>query len=295
MPYATLDRKAEHLRLLRTLADRADLIVTVSESSKADLIELLGVDEKRVVNTYQPAGIPEAYLKTPADELAASLHGVFGLEPGRYVLAYGAVEPKKNFGRLIEAFLAANLEIPLIIVGPDGWLADRELALLDEERQRVLVHEGEILRIKRPVRRLGYVPFRQLVHLIRGAACVAFPSLYEGFGLPILEAMHCGTPVLTSNRGATAEIAGDAAVLVDPYRVDQITRGLRELCLDPARGEALVERGHRRKLHFSPDACARRLADAYATLGLPRGLEPRHPEETPDGPDDRVRAAAPSP
>ncbi|MEO1237513.1 MAG: glycosyltransferase, partial [Planctomycetota bacterium] len=115
MPYATLDRKATHLRMLRQIVRDADLIVTVSEASRRDLIELLGVDEARVVNTYQPTTLPEALLDTSEDELAAALRGVFGLERGEYLLAYGAVEPKKNFGRLIEAYLGSSVTMPLVI------------------------------------------------------------------------------------------------------------------------------------------------------------------------------------
>ncbi|MEM7626644.1 MAG: glycosyltransferase family 1 protein [Planctomycetota bacterium] len=258
LPDTTLDRKAAYLNMLQRIAQEADLIVTVSETSRADIIELLGADENRVVNTYQPTLIPGSCFDDSADELAATLHGIFGLTPQKYVLAYGAVEPKKNFGRLTEAYLGANLDMPLVIAGPDGWLAQRELALVNDGR-----------RSRKRVIRIGYTPSRQLVNLIRGAACVAFPSLYEGFGLPILEAWRCGTPVLTSNHGATAEIADDAAALVDPYSVTSIRRQLRRLCDDADWAGELVARGTARLKHFSPEACAQRLADAYARLGLP--------------------------
>ena len=268
LPYATLDHKADYLRLLRTIARTADLILTVSEASRRDIVDWLEIDEERVVNTYQPVLFPQPLLETSEAQLAEILRGVFGLELEGYVLAYGAVEPKKNFGRLIEAYLAADLDIPLVIAGPDGWMVGKELALLDDERQRVLINEGTQLRVKRRVQRIGYVPHRQLINLIRGARCVAFPSLYEGFGLPIAEAMRCGTAVLTSGLGATAEIAGEAAVLVDPYDTDAIRRGLSDLCNDSGLRDTLVRSGHERCEHFSPEACAGRLAQAYANAGI---------------------------
>jgi len=270
LPYTTGDRKARYLQLVKTIAERADLIVTVSETSRRDIVELLGVDASRVVNTYQPVTVPEALLRVSDEALESSLRGVFGLERGRYVLACGAVEPKKNLGRLIEAYLSSDLEVPLVIAGPDGWRAEQELRLLDDDRNRTLVIDGQKMRVKRRVVRAGYVPFRQLIHLIRGATCLAMPSLYEGFGLPIVEAMTCGTPVLTSGRGATAEIAGDAAALVDPYDVASIGAGLRELCHDADRRSALIERGHAQRQKFSVEACGRRLAEAHASIGLAR-------------------------
>lgn len=263
LPYTTNDHKRSVFKLYRSLAERADLIVTVSEASRRDIVELLGVPESRVVNTYQPVSFPEDALNSPDEELAAALHGVFGLERGQYILAYGAVEPKKNYGRLIEAYLASDLKLPLVIAGPDGWLAEQEMALRAGNEKRVL--------------RVGYVPFRQLINLIRGARCVAMPSLYEGFGLPIVEAMVCGTPVLTSDHGATAEVAGDAAVLVDPYRIDSIRDGLRRVCEEPGLADELNERARERLRDFSAEACAARLAEAYAGIGLSGAAEAQSP------------------
>lgn len=263
LPYTTIDHKRSVLKMYRTLAERADLIVTVSESSRRDIIEILNVPEERVVNTYQTVSIPADALNTPDDELARALRGVFGLERGRYILAYGAVEPKKNFGRLIEAYLTSDMRLPLVIAGPDGWLAKDEMRLRPGNERRVM--------------RVGYVPFRQLVNLVRGATCLAMPSLYEGFGLPIVEAMTCGTPVVTSDLGATAEIAGDAAALVDPYDVASIRAGLRDVCLDADRRAAMIERGHAQRQRFSAEACKRRLAEAYAIVGIEADPPPINP------------------
>ena len=263
LPYATLDRKRDYLRLVRWVAATAELIVTVSEASKRDIVELLGVDEARVVVTYQPVELPR---EEPGEAAVAQMLGRRGLEPGGYLLAYGAAEPKKNLGRVIEAYLEADPGLPLILAGPRGWLWKRELAWLEGRRMR---RWG-----RREVRRLPYVDRRELDALIRGARGVVFASLYEGFGLPIVEAFARGTAVLTSDRGATAEVAGGeegGAVLVDPCDVGSIAMGLGRLVADGAERAERIERGRARLAVFSEAACRGRLLEGYARLGVGPG------------------------
>ena len=146
------------------------------------------------------------------------------------MLTYGGYEPRKNFDRLIEAHLASGMDIPLIRTGPGD---------LEGAAGRLLKSAGKLRNGRPRVRQLGYVGAGQLVDLIRGAACVAYPSQYEGFGLPIVEGFRCGTPVLTSNSNSMVEVAGDAAHLVDPYSVSDIRDGLVKICGDAAlRGRA---------------------------------------------------------
>ena len=260
LPYATLDRKKSYLKLMRWVAETADLIVTVSEASKRDIVELLGVDPARVVVTYQPVELPRV---VPTDAGVEQTVGRLGLKPGGYVLAYGAAEPKKNLGRLIEAYLEADPGVPLVLAGPRGWLWKRELAWLRGKPKR---RWG-----RREVRRLPYVSRRELDALIRGARGVAFASLYEGFGLPIVESFARDTPVLTSDRGATAEIAGGpegGAVLVDPYDVASIAAGLTRLVADDDERAERVRRGRDRLEFFSDAACRARLLAGYRRLGV---------------------------
>lgn len=259
LPDTSNANKPQFLKILEFLKRSADLILTVSEVSRQDLIELLGVDEDRVVNTYQCVALPETGFTATHEDLVTLLKEVYGLDAGGYVLTFGSVEPRKNLSRLIEAHLASGLDMPLVHCGPDGWLAKRELNMLN----RGVTHGQQ-----RRVIRLGYVSALQLTDLIRGAACVAYPSRYEGFGLPIVEGFRCRTPVLTSGISAMAEVAGDAAHLVDPYSVQDIRDGLRKVCGDLDYADTLIERGTARLEMFSPEACARRLAAAYARLGL---------------------------
>jgi len=159
---------------------------------------------------------------------------------GDYVLAVGTLEPRKNLPRLIEA--ARGLDAELRIVGARGW-GDVDV---DESR----------------VHWLGEVPDEELAILYRGARCVAYPSLYEGFGYPVAEAMACGTPVVTSTGGATEEIAGGAAVLVDPLDPSSIRAGIEEAI---ARRDELVPLGLERAKAFAPDRFAE------ATIAVYRG------------------------
>ena len=152
---------------------------------------------------------------------------------GTYALAVGTIEPRKNLPRASEAARLAGLE--LRVVGPEGW--------------------GDV-----GVQSLGFVSDEVLAALYRGAQCLVFPSLYEGFGLPVLEAMACGTPVVTSNSGALAEVAGDAAVLVDPYDVDAIAAGIEEA---RSRREELRAKGLERVRPFTWDETARRTVEIY--------------------------------
>ena len=247
LPFTTLDRKRQFYRMIRQICASADLVVTISEQSKRDIHSLFKIADEKVVNTYQAVTIPQKYLNAPEDTVRTALKGLHDLDYKNYILFYGAIEPKKNVGRLIEAYLASGLDMPLVIVGKDGWLVDDELALLETP-----VAKGRVVRI-------NHVRFPDLVNLIRGARMLAFPSLYEGFGLPIVEGMMCNTPVLTSNLGSTAEIAGGAALLVDPYDIGDIRDGLIKLARDDDFCADLVRRGSRRTNEFTPDAHKKRL------------------------------------
>ncbi|HJU15578.1 MAG TPA: glycosyltransferase family 1 protein [Stellaceae bacterium] len=258
LPFMTLDDKRQIFRMLKTIADRADHIVTVSEHSKRDIVALLGVDERRVTNTYQSIDIPEEYLARPETAIANQLQGAFGLEPDGYLLFYGALEPKKNVARLVEAYLASGVAVPLVVVLGKGWQNEAETRLLAEQSQN---GRGEAR-----IRRLEYLDFATLVALIRGARAVVFPSLYEGFGLPVLEAMALGAPVVSSSAAALPEIAGDAALLVDPYDSDAIRRAITTIVADADLRAELSRRGRQQAAKFSLARYRERVAALYAAL-----------------------------
>src|SRR6516165_4552694 len=178
LPFATQDNKRQLFRLLKKIARDADHIVTVSENSKRDIIELLGVEEDRITNTYQTVDFPKEWLERPIAAIANQLEATFGLGLYNYLLFYGALEPKKNVRRLIDAYLISGADVPLVLVVGGGWQKDAEMQLLarkcdgapDPNQSRPRIH------------RVDYVSSSNLVGLIRGARAVVFPSLYEGFG-----------------------------------------------------------------------------------------------------------------
>jgi glycosyltransferase involved in cell wall biosynthesis len=290
LPYTTLDHKRRYFRLARHIARRAAHIVTVSENSRRDIINLLGVPEERVTNTWQSVEIPRRLAEAPMQSVRAEVAGSFGLEAGRYWLFFGAIEPKKNVGRMIQAFLASGAEGPLVIVGKKAWKSEGELKLLFDDHVRFLVQEGQEIRRRHKVMLLDYAPFRLLVSLIRGARAVLFPSLYEGFGLPALEAMLLGTPVVTSNTSSMPEVVGDAAISVDPYDVSALVRAIQAVDGDAELRARLAAAGPRRAAQFSPERYAARLEALYGRLGL-RAERPTAAEAGADGGDARLRAA----
>jgi glycosyltransferase involved in cell wall biosynthesis len=266
LPYTTLDKKREYYNLVKLLGESADHIVTVSETSKKDIMSMLGVPESKITNTYQSVSIPEAYLSMPTRVLRAELAGAFRLQYKKYLLFFGSIEPKKNISRIIEAYLASGIDFPLVVVGAQAWKSEKELKLL---KQAVPVHEYNQSQPGPKIVQLEYASFPQLVKLIRGALAVTFPSLYEGFGLPILEGMICGTPVITSNVGSMLEIAGDAAILVDPYDTREIKDAMVEVVRNAGLRAEKVACGALVAKRFSPEAYQKRLDGLYSRVKAP--------------------------
>ena len=277
LPFTTLDHKRRYIRLMQYVAKRSPHIVTVSENSRRDIIGLLGVPEERVTNTWQSVEIPRRLVEAPMQSVRAEVAGSFGLEAGRYWLFFGAIEPKKNVGRMIQAFLASGAEGPLVIVGKKAWKSEGELKLLFDDHVRYHVQEGQEIRRRHKVMLLDYAPFRLLVNLIRGARAVLFPSLYQGFGLPALEAMLLGTPVVTSNPASMPEVVGDAAITVDPYDVAALVRAIQAVDGDAELRARLAEAGPRRAALFSPERYAARLEALYGRFGLQAQPRPAAP------------------
>ena len=232
----------------------------VSDATRRDVIQLLGVAEDRVTTTWQSVSIP-ARLRAATDAtVATELEGVFKLGWKGYFLYFGAVEPKKNLARIVEAYLASGSDLPLVVVGGRAWLDEDETALMHQVLKR---KAG-----RKRIRLYEFLPFSMLVSLIRGARATVFPSLYEGFGLPVLESMLLGTPVITSTAASLPEVAGDAAIMVDPYDVAALTREIRRLGSDDDLAADLSRRGPPQAAKFSPEICQARLVDLYGRLGV---------------------------
>lgn len=257
LPYTTLDNKRRYLSLLRKLKRTADHIVTVSECAKRDLIEIVGISPDRITNTYQSVEIPAKLRDKPEEQVAREVEGVVPVEYKDYYLFWGSIEPKKNIGRMIEAYLVSNVESPLVIIGAQAWKSEGELQLLNG------IGEPGGKRAGKRVLQLPYVPFSLLVSLIRGAKAALFPSLYEGFGLPALEAMTLGTPVICSNTASLPEIVGEAAVMIDPYDTVALTEAIRLIDADADLRAELTRRGLAQAERFSPAIYRERLNALY--------------------------------
>jgi glycosyltransferase involved in cell wall biosynthesis len=224
-------------------------------------VEILGVCQDRITNTYQAVSIPADLIEKLEDDVVLDIEETLGLGWHGYFLYFGAVEPKKNLARLIEAHLTSKVDAPLVIVGGRGWLDADENAFLE---QLASDPNGRGERI----RRFPYMPFHLLVSLIRGARGVLFPSLYEGFGLPVLEAMLLGAPVITSNAGSLPEVAGSAALSVDPYDVGTIRDAIRQVDADASIRNELSRKGQLQARQFSPENYASAVSGVYERLGV---------------------------
>lgn len=263
LPYATLDHKRRYFNLLKKLDRTADHFVTVSECSRRDLIEVAGIAPERITNTYQSVDIPAKYRDKSNDQVAREVEGATGTGFKEYFLFWGSIEPKKNIGRMLEAYLASKVDTPLVMVGAQAWKSEQELRLLDNASlEWFQIADRSILHRKRVIQ-LQYAPFSLLVSLIRGAKAALFPSLYEGFGLPVLEAMSLGTPVLCSDTSSLPEVAGDAALMIDPYDTAAISQAVRTLDADDDLRAELSRRGLEQAARFSPAIYRDHLAALY--------------------------------
>jgi len=235
--------------ILRLAARRSRAVACPSESARRDAIDVLSLDPDKV---HVIPGAVSPDFRPLGD--AASVDAVcakLGLAPG-YVLFLGTIEPRKNLARLARAYAQLRrdgFDNKLVVCGGWGWKSS--------DLRPQIAQMG----IRNDVVFTGYIPDEQVVALINGAGAFAYPSLYEGFGLPIVEALACGIPVVTSDRGAMAEVAGDAAVLVDPTSDESLTEGLRR-ALDPDQRDKLRSAGLDRAATFSRAAAA---AAAVAT------------------------------
>lgn len=261
LPHTTLDDKRRFLDLCRRIVRDADHIVAVSETTRQDLIQMLGADGRRITTTWQSADLPASVTGRSEVEVAREIESIFSLPWKGYFVHFGAIEPKKNLGRLVEAYLRSGSQTPLIVIGGKAWMDEHESGFLTE-----LIASG--VGAGGRMKKYDYMPRGVLLDLVRGARATLFPSLYEGFGLPVLESMMLGTPVMASNAGSLPEIAADAAVLVDPYDIDDMARGLRALDADADLRMELSIRGMARAAHFSPAVYAERLSGLYQRLGL---------------------------
>ena len=245
-------------QMLARLARFADLTLTASESEKRELVRIARVDPDEVIAIHH--GVDHDRFRPPSDLAAcrAEVNARYGID-GRYVLYVSNHQRKKNTEGLVQAFKAVARTVPDVDLVLTGWHTP-EFRLVRDLIDRL----GLAARVKV----LGHVPDEDLPMLYGAAAVFALPSLHEGFGLPVLEAMACGTPVLASNVYAVPEVAGDAAKLVDPYDMDAISAGLIQILEDTNFAATLRERGLARAREFTWRRAAEQHLAAYESLVL---------------------------
>ena len=228
--------------LARNIFKKADGLIAISENTKSDAVKLLDLDPDRIEVIYP--GVPEVY---------------FGAKPkpaGQpYVLYVGTIEPRKNVDTLLDAWQGFRLrgDFDLVIAGSSGWGSQNTMARLASR--------------PRGVRYLGYVPEDELPGLTAGAAAFLYPSLYEGFGFPVAQAMAAGVPVITSNASCLPEVAGGGALLVDPRSSAEIQAGLERLFTSPSLRDRLRTAGMERAQRYRWEACARQSLEFFRRLG----------------------------
>lgn len=261
LPYTTLDNKRYYYRLIEECIRSGEHICTVSEKSREDIFKLFNASPDKVSNTYQAVDTEGLAKMKDIAEAEQEVEGIYGLKPYDYFLFFGAIEPKKNVGRLIEAYLSAKVDAKLVIVGSLAWKSTEEMKLFDS-----MVKSGTAANSN--IKVFDYAPRPFLMSLIRCAKAVVFPSLYEGFGLPLLEAMQLGVPTLCSTGGSLPEIAGGASLEVDPYDVREIARGLEKMDADSELRSALGVEGLLQAEKFSSAAYKNKLREMYGKIGM---------------------------
>jgi glycosyltransferase involved in cell wall biosynthesis len=236
----------------------ADWALCVSQSTKNDLCEHFGIDPARVFVTHLAAA-PELFHPVTDQARIEAVKAKYGVPDGPYVMSLNTLEPRKNMDHAIRAFTRLamqepGLELRFLLVGGKGWRYGKVLEALEAAgpvRDRIVVP--------------GYVADEDLAALYSGASAFVYPSLYEGFGLPPLEAMQCGVPVITSNTSSLPEVVGDAGILLDPNDADGLSQAMLEVCSRPALRESMSAKSLERARQFSWERCTRKTLAAYRT------------------------------
>jgi len=260
LPHTFNRRSRTQLRLtVRHSAKRAARIISLSEHTRRDIAQTYGIDEKLIHAI--PLAAPPDFARVEDDKELQRVRHTYGIM-GNYILSVGSIQPRKNLARLVKAYasLKARLstdELPrLVLVGKRAWLYDETLRALEETGLSDLV----IL--------TGYVPQSDLPALYSGALCFVYPSYFEGFGLPPLEAMKCGVPVIVGDTTSLPEVVGNAALRVDPYDVEAIAAGIERLIKDSVLRNQLSVKGLARAELFDWQETARQTLKVYEQVAF---------------------------
>jgi glycosyltransferase involved in cell wall biosynthesis len=234
------------------IAKRADAIITVSHHSCQDILNILQVPSERVSIIHEAPS--SKFCPLPNKEKIEQVKQHYRIQ-GRFILALGGLDPRKNIARVLQSFKKfrqrSKSDHQLVIVG------------LPESGQRLFSRIAMEMEIAEQVVFAGFVPEEDLVALYNGAEAFLYPSLYEGFGLPVLEAMACGTPVIASTAGSIPEIAGEAALLIEPKDIEALALAIEQVVTDQALRRELIARGFEQVKKFSWEKAARELLTVY--------------------------------
>ena len=238
--------KRSYKQLMTPLSlKRADRIIAVSQNTKNDIVKLYKTDPGKVTVVYN--GVGEEFCEVESKDVLSEARKKYEL-PDKYILFVGTIEPRKNIINLIKAYKKSGTDLILAIVGKKGWMSD---SIIKE-----ITSDNRILW-------LDTVGSKDLPALYSMADLFVYPSLYEGFGLPVLEAMACGTPVITSNVSSLPEVAGDAAVLVDPDNADAIACAIKNILKNEELRKSLISKGPEQARKFSWKKCAKETLKVY--------------------------------
>jgi glycosyltransferase involved in cell wall biosynthesis len=248
-PHLLTPESARYYGQVRRAVHNADQIIAVSESTRSDLLELLHAPEGKITVVYEAAN-PECRPLAKDEIERARDHLSL---PERFILFVGTLEPRKNLPALLKAFAAMERDrrVPLVVVGREGWLFEEVFRTRDE-----LGLGSEVLFV-------GGVPAGQLVYYYNCASCLVLPSLYEGFGLPVIEAMACGTPVVVSDVSSLPEIVGDAGITVSPDDIQGLSSAMDRIVSDADLSRKMSGLGLRRAGEFSWEQAARETLAVY--------------------------------
>ncbi len=255
LPFTTLDDKSYFYNLVKKSINNADVILSVSNFTKNCIIDTFDVDDEKIHVTYQSIDTSSSFKKSKKS-MKKFLKSV-QLEQENYVLFVGNIEPKKNLPTLVKAFSTLKLKskgMKLAIVGSKAWMSEGELAVLTKYLKP---DQYEILE---------YVSESNLITLYKHASCLVFPSIYEGFGLPVLEAMYYKCPVICSNASSIPEVAGGAALYFSPLNEQDLRKKMQDLINNPYKRYELIQKGINQAEKFSPSNYAERLMTAYGSL-----------------------------
>lgn len=254
--YSSYIVRKTYLKRIKQCLKWTDLIITFSQSSKNDIIKYLDVEPKRIYITTQASRYCSEYLDIAFNDLSSNFIKYDFSRP--YLLLVSTLEPRKNIINAIRAFnylkTKAQVEHQLVIIGQKGWQYKPILAAIANSPWQKDIHY------------LGYLSDRQVAYFYSQADVFVYPSYYEGFGLPVLEAMSLGTPVVTSNTSSLPEVAGDAALLIDPRDPIQLAEAILKVISDSQLRQLMVRKGKERAKLFSWERTARETINAYKSL-----------------------------